>query len=99
MSKIVQGFTFQEILESCEYRTLSYSGRSMYGSSCLGVDLKQGQSPLVLFAEALEVCSKEEVSLVEEALRKVQTDSMGQGSIVYFPGIDYVKSDEMSEKE
>lgn len=83
--------TFQQIIEAAGFETRSYSGRGMYGNNCLGVDpdtVHEG----VLFAEVLRVLdleSAEEVAMVGKAFRRMRSDSMGRGIVVYFPGEAY----------
>jgi hypothetical protein len=36
-------------------------------------------------------------SSVTEALRTAKTDSMGHGTVVYFPGVEYVETDTEEE--
>jgi hypothetical protein len=73
-----------------------YSGRGMYGNTCLGIVLGDGVTPIqvgVALVEALTADSDDQDS-VESAWQTANTiagrarmDSMGLGSIVYFPGV------------
>jgi hypothetical protein len=59
----------------------AYSGRNMYGRSCLGINLRS-TADLFLLGYALS-----------DAYRDVQmpmTDSMGRGIVVYWPNIEFV---------
>lgn len=65
----------------------SYSGRGMYGRCCLGVDLYQGQSLGSLIAVLITEVDEDDREDVAEAVQGMLTDSMGLGSIVYFPSV------------
>jgi hypothetical protein len=85
----------QELLED-EFQCRSYSGRAMYGASCLAVTLDDGPGHLV--ATLVEAATREGLSAVEDralgrALRSWRQDSMGRGIVVYFPGTPYVGDD------
>jgi hypothetical protein len=66
---------------------LKYSGRGMFGSTCLGLSLAST-------AEAFKVIAYLAISLNEDGenpddmLDRVRTVSMGLGVIVYFPGVE-----------
>ena len=59
----------------------SYSGRNMYGRSCLGIDM---ESMTDAFCFALSV-QDEELALL---LDSPAFDNMGRGIIVYFPNVE-----------
>jgi hypothetical protein len=82
--------SFQELLEQVGYEPISYSGRGMFGKTCVGVvasdigglvadvvSLLTGSSHYTIFDE------------VSDAFRYMKTDSMGRDMIVYFPRIEY----------
>jgi len=84
----------QELFEGVDtdFGCRSYSGRGMYGETCLGISVDL-RSLLSAVADALlfppfPLDDGRRVVIVL-ALQRVQTDSMGCGSIVYFPGIPY----------
>ena len=59
-----------------------YSGRSMYGDECFGLDFHSRETE-VHFMDAIRQQDKG----LHKELRSVRRyDSMGLGSIVYFPG-------------
>ena len=80
----------QEILEMGEHEPRSYSGRAMYGRSCLGVECSDVGE---LFAEVLESADEDDLRELAETFRTMRTDSMGLDIIVYFPGTEYVRND------
>lgn len=82
----------QQMFEEANIETRSYSGRSMYGKECLGVDI--GRSSLGSFiADVIEGMESqvgaENREEIAEAFRSMSTDSMGLGMIVYFPSVPY----------
>jgi hypothetical protein len=90
MSKI------QEICELEGLKTRSYSGRGMYGASCLGVDVSREKELIRALVEHVDDENREEV---QEAIGLMTVDSMGRDIIVYFPGIKYVDELEPFEDE
>ena len=94
----------QELFEACDYETRSYSGRGMYGRSCLGVDLDRGDSTLSCIAHLLDHIAEEghenwqdELEEFATAIRDSRSDSMGLGTILYFPDIPYIRSKEQEK--
>jgi len=85
----------QKILEENGYECQSYSGRSMYGKECLGVTIDRRQN---LFSLGILVGKELEPGDYDE-IDSVGTDSMGMGTIIYWPGIEYVESVSVSEDE
>jgi hypothetical protein len=87
----------QEVLEDAEVGTLrSYSGRGMYGKSCLGLDtdLSLGE----IFSRVLDVLrGEEETEEVQRAFENMEQDSLGRGKIIYFPGTPF--ADEEDEED
>lgn len=83
----------QEVLELSGIEGVrSYSGRRIYGKTCLGVETSDlGE----LFAAVLEsVEGDDDTREIQEAFRQMATDSMGRGTIVYFPGVPFVDDEE-----
>lgn len=76
----------------------SYSGRNMYGRTCLGIDLDRGVNPMQAVLEAVSAFAigyadtPDEVAKFADLLSVVKTDSMGLGSIVYFPEVAWEES-------
>ena len=83
-------FNLQDVIENAGYETRSYSGRGMYGKSCLGVQTDNVIDTLVdilhwAFGEGEDGLFYD----TAKALRSAKTDSMGMGSIIYFPDCEY----------
>lgn len=87
------------IIEGAGYTARSYSGRGMYGRSCLGV---VASNVLEMFADMLnEVdtsAEEDEISLVGDMMRNAVTDSMGRDTIVYWPNIEPPSEDSDDEE-
>ena len=84
----------------------SYSGRGMYGKSCLGFETTRSQSAIRATAEIVgnlaETCEYDgdlELSDFLEFFGDVREDSMGLGMIIYFPEISWDENWEESELE
>jgi hypothetical protein len=91
----------QEILESLigeagEFSVREYSGRSMYGKKCLAV--VTGRDSVHSFELGVRVGRAAALSSdfcdVEDAMLDTKEDSMGLGSVIYWPHVPYVKDDE-----
>lgn len=92
--------TLKDLLE-LDYETRSYSGRGMFGKSCLAVALEPGQSPFKVFSDILLNVDDEyeevdehgkihnDLALVHKALRDARVDDLGFGTILYFPTIPF----------
>ena len=96
-----QKSAMQMILENSgtdEFEARSYSGRCMYGETCLGVTTGGGNLGR-LFALIVESADEDNREELGETLRSMATDSMGRGTIVYFPGTPYVGEEEDEDGE
>ncbi len=85
----------QEILESTIDGVRSYSGRGMYGRSCLGVDTDDLGDLFAAVLEELE--GEEDTQDVQLAFKSMCTDAMGLGTIVYFLAVPFVGDEEDDE--
>lgn len=88
--------SLQIACENAELSVRSYSGRGMYGRTCLGVTLGGdiGNAVADIFLAMAHTASPSDMEEVADAFRGMQTDSMGRGTIMYFPGIEFSDSDE-----
>ena len=79
-----------EILEGAGAEVRSYSGRGMYGAQCVAFTVEAEQSLLGVVAEV--VAANAETGLEFEIARlfkAAKIDSMGLGTIVYFPSVKW----------
>lgn len=100
----------REAVLDAGYDPLCYSGRGMYGRTCLGVRVPQGTSPFRLAAE-LARTALADVDVADEctfdaadtfidnlAELKVCEDSLGLDTVVYFPDVPCTEED-LEERE
>jgi hypothetical protein len=66
-----------------EYELRSYSGRGMYGKSCLGVNYEEMKDVLKIGFLLHQEMGDEALPLIQNA----RFDQMGRGYIMYFPAI------------
>lgn len=88
-----------QMFKNAGYYVRSYSGRGMYGRSCLGVTTPD---MLVMFADVLETvdgCEDDSVMVIADLMRSAVTDSMGQGMIVYWPNIEPPSQEDSEDEE
>ena len=76
-----------------EYR--SYSGRFMYGKSCLGINIESGVNTYAVVAEITQYLLMElsdecvaECLYVNEIFCQTKIHNLGLGYILYFPNIE-----------
>jgi len=83
--------TVQQILEAAGYACEAYSGRGMGGRECLSITLNNGDRMGRLFADVLEEIqpSSGDDESVSHAFRKMRSESLGNGLVVYFPGVEF----------
>ena len=84
-----------ELIEDAGFEARAYSGRGMYGQNCLGVtaDCNPARVVACILLQALEAADGELNELLTE-FQNVHCDSLGMGSIVYFPSIAWVEREE-----
>lgn len=84
---VVQALVDARESGDCDFSVRSYSGRAMYGRSCIGV---VGNFPLECLAVIVPALLDEKEEIpgfdweLEDFLRSISTDSMGLQSVVYF---------------
>lgn len=76
-----------------------YSGRGMYGKACVGFDLDRGTGPAEFAMRlAMYLVDNGEEDLAELMSEDVAQDSMGLGSIVYFPRVQAPREEEEADE-
>lgn len=79
----------QDIIKDT-YKVTEYSGRGMFGKSCLGVQI-DGMSELgALLAAIIEKVSIDNRAIIAEDISSIATDSLGKGVIVYFSKVEFL---------
>lgn len=89
MARQIDAAALKEIFEGMNYESRDYSGRGMFGRRCFAVEC---DNPSGLIAEVFLYLAENETPYAEmvqvaEMLKDSRTDSMGHGSIVYWPSI------------
>lgn len=90
----------QTILADCGYEPFSYSGRGMFGKSCLAIKIESLHNLTVLgFDVAASLYEKyidnQDIDVFQESkhlfkkLKASAYDAMGTGYVLYFPGISF----------
>jgi hypothetical protein len=79
---------------------LDYSGRSMYGKTCIGFDTDSNQNLFSLGIDLARFLSENSEYDLLEAFQNttIKSDSMGMGDIVYFPKME-IEVDQPDESE
>lgn len=97
---------FKEAIEDAGYSVFSYSGRGMYGKRCLGIETTRLQNSIQATAEIIgnlaETCRFDEELEIQdfiEMFSNVCQDSLGLGSVIYFPDIDWDEEWTETDKE
>ena len=75
--------TLTDLAEQQDGEVRSYSGRGMYGETCLGVSI-DGSLVAFVMQLAARLTVEGHFDLAESLAAQACTDSMGRGSIVYF---------------
>lgn len=92
----------KQIIEDSGHKVRSYSGRGMYGKECLGVTVgRSGIGKLVadIIMQLADMHEDTPHSVVAEAFEGMCTDSMGTGTIVYFPDTPFTVDEEEEDDE
>jgi hypothetical protein len=87
----------QQVFEELGYETRSYSGRGMFGKSCLGVEISNDDNLFSLGIEVGEFLTEDNVGV--NLIPRACTDSLGRGTILYFPDVEYKESEKENEEE
>ncbi len=80
----------KDIIEMTSYETRSYSGRGMDGKECLAFTADAGTSSFAVAADLMAAAlyaGEDFIESVLAAMRGIRTDSLGRGTVFYFPGV------------
>ncbi len=92
--------SLQRVLEAGGLECQSYSGRGMFGASCLGVVTRSpGELAEAVLQGVLELgdLTPEDYAGVKARLHNSRRDSMGFDIISYWPSTPYVAEDGLEE--
>lgn len=65
----------------------NYSGRGMFGKTCLGVVIHHGDSFMNFFMELTKYFEEQGIEDVNCELEGVSYDDLGLDTVVYFPSV------------
>lgn len=71
----------------------NYSGRGMFGRTCLGVVVKQGYSFMDFLMKLTKYMDDNGIEDTDFSLNGVSYDALGLDTIVYFPNIGGIVHD------
>lgn len=83
--------------QGVEISIRDYSGRGMFGKVCLAVTFDRYVSQAEIIAEAIACAAEdgiESLNTVRQAIKGASTDSMGLGTVLYWPNVPYTEGDE-----
>ena len=90
----------QTVLEILEFDCFNYSGRGMYGRSCLAI--KTEDSLGEFFAQFLGACvscgedsaiDEEALAQMQEAFQEMRQDNLGSKLLIYFPKVQFLSEE------
>ena len=89
--------TLKRFIEDAGYETRSYSGRCMYGKSCIGFVTSDSEFYVgaAIVANIEDECDRFDLC---EVFHHAKVDSMGRDIIIYFPNIPYEEKYEEEEE-
>lgn len=101
MAKSVLQLALESLRETCdqEFEIRSYSGRAMYGKTCVAIvgdDLNMFKFGLALGAQADEDTMPIDDLLYEA--ENMKQDSMGLGTVYYWPRVPFVGEEDAEEE-
>lgn len=71
----------------------NYSGRGMFGRTCLGVVVKQGYSFMDFLMKLTKYMDDNGIEDTDFSLEGVSYDALGLDAIVYFPNVGGIEHD------
>jgi len=84
MSIIINRDELEQIEASIDCKCQKYSGRGMYGEECFAIMTDERE-----FIIALVLAKILGLEKTQEMSEKFRKDSMGKGSVFYFPGYTF----------
>lgn len=91
---------FETIAENAGIELQGYRGRGMYDRECYAISVQDGTG-YEMIADLLDACcgDLENCEILATFLRNAREDSLGRGSIVYFPGAAWIEGDEEEDED
>jgi hypothetical protein len=102
--KLIEAIELADWREAGELRARSYSGRGMFGKSCVGIEIPGDVSSFRLaaaIAAAFHDLDEDEAlnDVADLARLRVCEDNMGRDTIVYFPQVAWPEGEEEADGE
>lgn len=97
----------KQIVEDAGFDARSYSGRGMYGLKCLSFNLEREENEFDAFLSIAEsaqsyVESSDDGFKLEDVtayFMGAKSDSMGLGTVIYFPNIEWEEVEDQFEED
>mgnify|MGYP001252642370 CR=1 FL=1 len=92
----------KEALSESDFRIREYSGRFMYGKQCLGIECDQYHTEYEAIACLIEAMPEDrhrEKRALADMIAGARSDSLGLGTILYFPSIRWTDEWEESDED
>lgn len=86
-------------IESADYNAQPYSGRNMYGATCVSTTVNYYRQSSVVIALSLKAHGASDDDIIE-LFEDSRVDNMGLDFVLYFPSISWgVENEDMIEHE
>ncbi len=81
------------------YQMRSYSGRGMFGSQCLSINVDRGFDEVKFGAYVMMRLLANDESAHPDDFPMMRSDSMGLGSVIYWPRVEVIADDNEDEED
>ncbi len=97
----------KQIIEDAGFDARSYSGRGMYGRKCLSFNLEREENEFDAFLSIAESAQSYvessddgfELEDVTTYFMGAKSDSMGLGTVIYFPNVEWEELEDQFEED
>lgn len=81
----------QELLYAADFEVFSYSGRGMYGKSCVAIRCSSVASGLMQIFEAIlsNYDNDEDRWEALEVVQRLSSDKLGYDTVLYWPNVEF----------
>src|SRR5512135_776569 len=87
----------QQAIEDTDRKCRSYSGRGMYGRTCLSVEISRHESLGDMLADIIENTDEDNQREIADGFRDMCWDNMGLDMVYYFANVSYVGDEDEDE--
>ena len=85
----------QKVFDGSDFEPFAYSGRGMYGKYCLAFRVSDLAS---FIAEIVANVQDGTLRVDHDDIRSMKVDNLGRDTVVYFPYIEFVDTEEEEEE-